>query len=112
MGTKFFRSAIEDGTTTGTRFRRSGPVESRIRRANRLQKSPITLLQKTKSQFCKTRLLLFWCASSNAAGIRSPYAQWILQMTSITATPIVYLKRGVNEKGRVANDVETEQIVY
>ncbi len=23
-----------------------------------------------------------------------------------------YLKRGVNEKGRVANDVETEQIVY
>ncbi|KAL4559584.1 hypothetical protein LXL04_031727 [Taraxacum kok-saghyz] len=27
MGTKFFRSAIEDGTTTGTRFRRSGPVE-------------------------------------------------------------------------------------
>lgn len=23
-----------------------------------------------------------------------------------------YLKRGVNEKGRVANDVETEQIVF
>jgi phosphatidylinositol 3,5-bisphosphate 5-phosphatase len=23
-----------------------------------------------------------------------------------------YLKRGVNEKGKVANDVETEQIVY
>ncbi|KAL4583513.1 hypothetical protein LXL04_008087 [Taraxacum kok-saghyz] len=27
MGTKFFRSVIEDGTTTGTRFRRSGQVE-------------------------------------------------------------------------------------
>jgi phosphatidylinositol 3,5-bisphosphate 5-phosphatase len=25
---------------------------------------------------------------------------------------IRYLKRGVNEKGRVANDVETEQIVF
>lgn len=23
-----------------------------------------------------------------------------------------YLKRGINEKGRVANDVETEQIVF
>ena len=33
--------------------------------------------------------------------------------TPITGASLYrYLKRGVNEKGRVANDVETEQIVF
>lgn len=33
---------------------------------------------------------------------------YLLQLTNIFR----YLKRGVNEKGKVANDVETEQIIY
>lgn len=33
-------------------------------------------------------------------------------LTSLFHLPIRYRKRGVNERGRVANDVETEQIVF
>jgi len=38
---------------------------------------------------------------------------YVSVMTSfILITTYRYLRRGVNEKGRVANDVETEQIVF
>ncbi|KAL4577938.1 hypothetical protein LXL04_014053 [Taraxacum kok-saghyz] len=57
-GTSVFRSEIEDGTATGTRFRRSGPTSESV-----AENADFTFCKNRIVNF-HVRLLVFWCASS------------------------------------------------
>ncbi|KAL4590917.1 hypothetical protein LXL04_003864 [Taraxacum kok-saghyz] len=81
MGTKFFRSAIEDGTSTGTRFRRSGPVEF----ANQTSESvaeiaDFTFVENQKSIFQNATLSVLVCFIDSRLISRTEHRGFIQEM--------------------------------